>query len=124
MVGSLFVTRLAAMLAERMSPVGGAAAGSSNAFTPDAVRALPPAVRSVVVGAYSDALTPVFLYMVPLVLIAVVLLCFVQEKPLATTIERDILPETLEIDGMTALRLDQFEDGQDTPDLLSSGARI
>jgi EmrB/QacA subfamily drug resistance transporter len=122
-VGSLFVTRLAALLAQRMSRAGGAAAGSSNAFTPDVVRALPAAVRSVVVGAYSDALTPVFLYMVPLVLVAVVLLCFVQEKPLATTIERDILPETLETDGMTTLHLDQPGDGQDAPDLVSSGAR-
>jgi EmrB/QacA subfamily drug resistance transporter len=122
-VGSLFVTRLAALLAQRMSRAGGTAAGSSNAFTPDVVRALPVAVRSVVVGAYSDALTPVFLYMVPLVLAAAVLLCFVQEKPLATTIERDILPETLEIDGMTTLRLDQSGDGQGAPDLVSSSAR-
>ncbi|WP_382305971.1 hypothetical protein [Herbiconiux sp. UC225_62] len=38
---------------------------------------------------------------VPLVLVALVLLVFVKEKPLATTIERDILPETLEIDGAT-----------------------
>jgi hypothetical protein len=66
----------------------------------------------------------VFLYMVPLVLIAAVLLCFVQEKPLATTIELDILPETLEIDGMTSVRLDQPGDGQDTPHLVASGARI
>ncbi len=29
-----------------------------------------------------------------------------QEKPLATTIERDILPESLEIDGATHVRLD------------------
>jgi hypothetical protein len=65
-----------------------------------------------------------FLYMVPLVLIAAVLLCFVQEKPLATTIERDILPETLEIDGMTSVRLDQSGDSQDTPDLVASGARL
>ena len=120
-VGSLFVARLTSLLAERMSGAGGAAAGSSNSFTPAAVRELPEAVRNVVIGAYSDALTPVFLYMVPLVLIAVVLLSFVKEKPLATTIERDILPETLEIDGMTTLRLDQPEDGQDAPDLLSSG---
>jgi hypothetical protein len=122
-VGSLFVTRLAALLAQRMSHAGGAAAGSSNAFTPDVVRALPVPVRSVVVGAYSDALTPVFLYMVPLVLIAVVLLSFIQEKPLATTIERDILPETLEIDDMTALCLDQPEGGRDEIDLVSNGVR-
>ena len=35
----------------------------------------------------------------PLVVVGLVLLFFVVEKPLATTIERDILPESLEIDG-------------------------
>ena len=64
--------------------------------------------------------TPVFLYMVPLILIAVVLLCFVKEKPLATTIERDIIPETLEIDGMTNVRLKEPADTEDTPQLVSS----
>jgi hypothetical protein len=38
--------------------------------------------------------------------VAVILLCFVKEIPLATTIERDILPETLDIDGATYARLD------------------
>jgi EmrB/QacA subfamily drug resistance transporter len=99
-VGSLFVSRLTSLLAERM-PAGGSAAGDSNSFTPAMVNALPDAVRSVIVSAYNDALTPVFLYMVPLVLVAVVLLVFVKEKPLATTIERDIVPESLEIDGAT-----------------------
>jgi hypothetical protein len=45
--------------------------------------------------------------MVPLTLLAVVLLAFIKEKPLATTIERDILPETLEIDGMTNVCLEE-----------------
>ena len=58
------------------------------------------------------------------VLIAAVLLSFVQEKPLATTIERDILPETLEIDGTTSVCLQQSGDGQDTPDLVASGVRL
>ena len=80
-------------------------------------------MRTTVIGAYNDALTPVFLYMVPLTLIAVVLLCFVKDKPLATTIERDILPETLEIDGMTIVSLDQGEHKQEAPDGVSSGAR-
>ena len=63
------------------------------------VRDLPQALHDVIVGAYNDALTPVFLYMVPLVAVGLILLFFVVEKPLATTIERDILPESLEIDG-------------------------
>ncbi|WP_426626126.1 MDR family MFS transporter [Leifsonia sp. McL0607] len=108
-VGSLFVARLTDLLAERM-PIGGAAAsGSSNSFTPALVKALPAPLRDVIVGAYNDALTPVFLYMVPLLLIAVVLLCFVKEKPLATTIERDSVATSLEIDGATHPALDQAD---------------
>jgi MFS family permease len=121
LVGSLFVARLAQLLQERMPRGAGAAAGSSNAFTPAVVRALPDAVRKVVVSAYSDALTPVFLYMVPVILIATVLLCFVHEKPLATSVERDILPETLEIDGMTNVRLEDPED-QEAPALTDSAS--
>ena len=44
--------------------------------------------------------------MVPLVIVAVILLCFVKEKPLATTIERDGMPENVEMDGATNVRLD------------------
>ena len=101
-VGSLFVARLTDLLAERM-PAGAADGGGSNSFTPAIVRDLPDAVRDVIVGSYNDALTPVFLYMVPLVIVAAILLCFVKEKPLATTIERDILPESLEIDGASSV---------------------
>jgi hypothetical protein len=70
------------------------------------VQQLPAAIKDVIVGAYNDALTPVFLYMVPLVLVAAVLLVFVKEKPLATTIEREILPESLEIDGASRVLLE------------------
>jgi hypothetical protein len=87
-VGSLFVTNLTELLSTRM-PAGGGA-GSSNSFTPGMVRDLPDAVREIIVGAYNDALTPIFLYMVPLMLVATVLLAFIKEKPLATTIERDV----------------------------------
>jgi len=91
-VGTLFASRLADLLG------GSAAAGHENSLTPDTVRGLPDAAREVVVNAYSDALTPVFLYLVPLMLAATVLLMFVKEKALATTIERDaaaVEPDTL-----------------------------
>ncbi|RFA15427.1 MFS transporter [Subtercola boreus] len=90
-VGSLFVAKLTSLMAERL-PAGAGTAGGSNSFTPDLVRSLPSAVRDIIVGSYNDALTPVFLYMVPLVLIATVLLFFVKEKPLATTLDRDAAP--------------------------------
>ncbi|GAA4375680.1 MDR family MFS transporter [Paeniglutamicibacter cryotolerans] len=88
-VGSLFVTNLGNLLQERLSGSAAAVAGNHNSLTPDAVRALPEAIRQIVIGAYSEALTPVFLYMVPLVLVAAILLVFLHEKPLATSIDRD-----------------------------------
>lgn len=87
-VGSLFASRLVDLLAERLPAGAGAAAGGLNSFTPALVRDLPDAVREIIIGSYNDALTPVFLATVPLVLVAVVLLCFVPEKPLATAIDR------------------------------------
>ncbi len=82
-VGTLFASRLTDILGSTSS------AGTQNSLTPETVRTLPEAARTVVVNAYSDALTPVFLYLVPLMGLAALLLCFVTEKPLATTIERD-----------------------------------
>ena len=105
-VGSLFTARLTGLLAERMPAAATNAAGSSNALTPDSVKHLPGAVRDIIVGSYNDALTPVFLYMVPLVIVAMILLMFIKEVPLATTIERDeVLPESLEIDGASSVAL-------------------
>jgi len=98
-VGSLFVAKLTQLLTERMPVGAGSAGGGENSLTPAVVRDLPAGIRDVIVGAYNDALTPVFLYMVPLDIVGFVLLIFVIEKPLATSIERDILPESLEIDG-------------------------
>jgi len=106
-VGSLFAARLTELLSNRMP--AGTGAGSANSFTPGAVRELPDAVRQIIIGGYNDALTPVFLYMVPLVIVAAILLCFVTEKPLATSIERDILPQSLETDGATFVTLDTHE---------------
>ncbi len=88
-VGSIFAANITRLLAERM-PTGGAISGGANSLTPAIVRDLPAALRDVIVGAYNDALTPVFLYMVPLVALAFLLLLFVKEKPLATTIDRDV----------------------------------
>jgi EmrB/QacA subfamily drug resistance transporter len=118
-VGSIFVANLTHLLATRMPSGGSAAATNSNSFTPEIVKALPSAVRDVIVGAYNDALTPVFLYMVPLMLLATVLLLFVKEKPLATTIERDVLPQSLEIDGAERVDLGLGDDDRETAGVTS-----
>ncbi|UFS57434.1 MDR family MFS transporter [Subtercola endophyticus] len=105
-VGSLFTAKLTTLLAERMPAGGTGTAGGNNSLTPDLVRALPASVRDIIIGSYNDALTPVFLLMVPLVLAATVLLFFVKEKPLATTLDRgEVLSESLEVDGASRVSL-------------------
>ena len=96
-VGSVFVTRLHDLLAERMPPAAADAPISANSLTPGTVQGLPDALRLPVIDSYNDALLPIFLFMVPLTIIALALLCFVVEKPLATHIDRDVhVPEDSE----------------------------
>lgn len=105
-VGTVFTTRLADLLMQRLPAGGSTSAGSSNAFTPDSVKHLPAAVRDTVIGSYADALTPIFLVMVPLMLAAAVLVMFVREVPLHTTIDRaDVIADSLEIDGSSVVPL-------------------
>lgn len=93
-VGSVFATRLTGLLAERL-PSGGESDGGANSLTPDTVKGLPDAMRLPIVESYNDALTPIFLYIAPLAIVAMILLCFIHEKPLETTIERDIPTDSL-----------------------------
>ena len=65
-VGSLFVAKLTHLLSERMPAGAASASGGENSLTPAVVRDLPAGIKNVIVSAYNDALTPVFLYMVPL----------------------------------------------------------
>lgn len=90
-VGSLFASRLSNLLAERL-PAGGGVGGEENSLTPGILWKLPDQIREIIVGAYNDALAPIFMYLVPLVVAAVILLLFVKEKPLATTIDRSAAP--------------------------------
>jgi hypothetical protein len=46
-------------------------------------------VRDVIVSSYNEALLPILLYIVPLVLVGLVLVAFVREKQLSTTIENE-----------------------------------
>ena len=62
------------LLTERLPPAQRPAGVEQLASPRHLVQDLPAPIRDVIVGAYNDALTPVFLYMVPLVLIAAAVL--------------------------------------------------
>ncbi|GAA4681722.1 MDR family MFS transporter [Frondihabitans cladoniiphilus] len=94
-VGSLFVSKLTGLLTDRLPASASSATGSTNSLTPEIVKNLPAGIKSLVISSYADALTPIFLLMVPLVLLAAVLLFFVTEKPLATTLDRSPVAESL-----------------------------
>jgi len=86
-VGTLFTSRLMTFLAERLPSSGtGLPEGlDAKSLTPALVAQLPEDVRAVVVSSYDDALTPVYLYVLPVMIVALVLLLFIKERPLATT---------------------------------------
>ncbi|MGO4105258.1 DHA2 family efflux MFS transporter permease subunit [Leifsonia sp. YAF41] len=126
-VGSLFVARLTELMTERMPATGGSAEGGLNSLTPAVVKGLPESVRNIIIGGYNDALTPVFLYMVPLILVAVILLCFVKEIPLATTIDRGPKAGSLEAEAAALIEADasalaDANTGADNGDAVPVGA--
>jgi EmrB/QacA subfamily drug resistance transporter len=95
-VGSLFTSRLAELLTERLAAtVGGEAPGGSNSLTPALVSKMPTEIKDLIISSYNDALTPLFLWMAPLALISTVVLFFVKEKPLTTAVEHDVLSESI-----------------------------
>ncbi|HWS50740.1 MAG TPA: MDR family MFS transporter [Microbacterium sp.] len=86
-VGALFSSRLTELLTDNL-PAGGADTGGGlNSLTPAAVNALPDQIQDVIVGAYNDALTPVFLMLVPLLALGFVVLLFVKEAPLRASLD-------------------------------------
>ncbi|MDQ0850406.1 EmrB/QacA subfamily drug resistance transporter [Arthrobacter sp. B3I9] len=95
-VGSLFASRLAELLVQRLPAAAtGGAPGGSNSLTPAVVSALPAPIKEAIISSYNDALTPIFIWMVPLALLAAALMCFIKERPLATAIEHDVLSESI-----------------------------
>jgi len=93
-VGAQFTTRLTDLLGERMSALGPAVAAAMgggnmdmNSLTPARVNQLPDAIHDVIVGAYNDALTPVFLLLIPMIAAGFVTVMFLKEVPLRAKLE-------------------------------------
>lgn len=80
-VGTLFVSKLTDLLNGRLPGISVGTEGQGS-FTPAVVQSLPSNVKDAVISSYNDALTPVFLGIVPLALAVFLMLFFVKEKPL------------------------------------------
>lgn len=89
-VGAVFATRLHELVAEKLpGGTGGTGGGGAGSFTPHLVAGLPEPIKRLVIESYNEALIPLFLWMVPLAVVAAIVLCFVKEVPLATKIDRE-----------------------------------
>jgi MFS family permease len=72
--GSLFTSRITELLGH-----------ASLNVTPDAIRALPTAEQQATASAFAEAITSVFAYAIPFLILAFVLAWFVRETPLRTS---------------------------------------
>lgn len=86
-VGTLFASRLSALLSDRLGASVSSELEGSGTLTPATVQSLPTSLHDAVVSAYNDALTPVFAWLAPIVLINIVLSLGFTGRALATTIE-------------------------------------
>ena len=84
LVGALFTSRLAADLAAQLPRVDNI---NMNRITPEYVRHLAQPEQGLIATAYSDALVPIFLYVVPLLVVGFVLMLTLKEHPLATSVD-------------------------------------
>ncbi|WP_328376760.1 MDR family MFS transporter [Streptomyces sp. NBC_01020] len=95
--GTIFTTRLHGKLSDALAgrPVPpGVSAGSLQA-DPRAIAALPPPLRPRVLHAYASSITDVFLYAVPVVLLAFVVSWFLKEDKLRGSVTTPEVTETL-----------------------------
>ncbi|MCI3226146.1 MDR family MFS transporter [Streptomyces sp. NP-1717] len=90
---NLLRNKLADSLAGQRLPPGMSAEGL--AADPRSVGRLPPALRSGVLDAYSSSITSVFLYAVPVVLVAFVVAWFLKEDKLRGSVTAPEVSETL-----------------------------
>lgn len=84
LVGALFTARLSADLAAHLPKVDNI---NMNHLTPDFVQHLAEPVRAAIATAYSDALIPIFLYIVPLMVVGFILMLTLRENPLSTSVD-------------------------------------
>ncbi|WP_166997362.1 MDR family MFS transporter [Paramicrobacterium fandaimingii] len=105
--GTLFTTRLTENLTSVFTDAGASASDAANAtatIDPSVLNDLPEAVRDGIVGAYADALAPVFWYILPFIAVAFLLALLLKQIPLQT--ESGLVARGEAIGGEEAERLE------------------
>ncbi|MEV5779517.1 MFS transporter [Streptomyces sp. NPDC052287] len=82
--GTLFASRLADALAERVPARAGGALPDPESLTPQLVHAMPAPLRDAYIAAYADAMPRIFLYLVPVLVLGLFIAFFLKEKPLVS----------------------------------------
>ncbi|MEV6116437.1 MFS transporter [Streptomyces sp. NPDC052109] len=82
--GTLFANRLTDALRRELPQRAGVRLPDPESITPQAVHALPPALRDAYIRAYADAMPRIFLYLVPVLVLGLLIAFFLKEKPLVS----------------------------------------
>jgi EmrB/QacA subfamily drug resistance transporter len=84
-LGAIFSSRLLDTLAAQL-PAGTPAGEGLGALGPQAIQQLPPAVKDVYLGAFTDSLSIVFLVAAVVIFVAFLMTWLVEERPLRNTV--------------------------------------
>ncbi|MET4058983.1 EmrB/QacA subfamily drug resistance transporter [Arthrobacter sp. UYP6] len=115
--GAMFTSRLAGKLNETFTAAGldaGAAGEATATLQPAVLDTLPQELRDGIVTAYADSLAPVFWYLIPFLVIALVLALFLKQIPLsdvAGMVARGEAVGGAEADRLEAERLAALQTG-------------
>jgi EmrB/QacA subfamily drug resistance transporter len=80
---SIFGSVFASRLTEQMSQFPSSSSGDAHSLTPAAINSLPAEIKGTIVEAYVNALTPAFIFLVPVVVIGLIATFFIPNKKLS-----------------------------------------
>lgn len=120
--GTIFTTRLTENLLGVFADAGaspGDASQAASTIDPATLSTLPDEVRDGIVTAYADALAPVFWYLVPFIVLALVLSIFLKQIPLSD--QAGLVARGEAISGEEAERLEAEQRGGSGRSSATSG---
>lgn len=80
---SIFGSVFASRLTEQMSKFPSSGSVSTESLTPAAINSLPAEIKGTIVEAYVNALTPAFIFLVPVVIVGLIATFFIPNKKLS-----------------------------------------